>query len=202
MKRFTAVCLLITAFFVFSCSDSSNMQQLNPDQPILAFGDSLTFGYGAPQNKSYPAQLSRLIDIPVINAGINGELSKNGLARLEQLLELHDPQLLLLCHGANDMLRKSDLALMADNLRAMISMAQDRDIQVVLIAVPNTTLLLTPLKQYQQVADEMGIIVENDLLADVLSRPGLHSDLIHPNAAGYQQMAEVIAQLLADKGAI
>ncbi len=203
MKRFTAASFLLSMFFVFSCSDYSNMlQPLNPDQPILAFGDSLTFGYGAPADKSYPAQLSRLINRPVINAGINGELSKNGLARLEQLLEQHQPQLLLLCHGANDMLKKSDLSLMADNLRAMISMAQERDIQVVLIAVPNTTLLLTPLKQYQQVADEMNIIVENNVLSDVLSKPGFHSDLIHPNALGYRQIAEVIAQLLTDKGAI
>ncbi|WP_019613422.1 GDSL-type esterase/lipase family protein [Psychromonas ossibalaenae] len=199
MAKYLSPLLLL----LFSCSDSSNMlQPLNPERPILAFGDSLTFGYGAPENKSYPAQLSTLINMPVINAGINGELSKNGLARLEQLLELHDPQLLLLCHGANDMLQKSNLSLMADNLRAMITMAQERDIQVVLIAVPNTTLLLTPLKQYQQVGDEMNIIVENDLLSNVLSKPGFHSDLIHPNALGYRQIAEAIAQLLTDKGAI
>ncbi|MFT6985007.1 MAG: acyl-CoA thioesterase-1 [Psychromonas sp.] len=190
-------------FILFSCSEPTNMlQPLNPSQPILAFGDSLTFGYGADTNQSYPAQLSKLINRRVINAGVNGELSGEGLLRLEKLLDRYKPQLLLLCHGANDLLQKADLEKMADNLKKMIKMAQDRDIQVLLIAVPNTSLLLTPLKQYQQVATQMNIVVENDLLADLLAQPELHSDLIHPNHLGYQKIAETIAQLLKKQGAI
>lgn len=202
MKTFKIACLLITQFFLFSCSETTMLQPLNQQQPILAFGDSLTFGYGAGTLQSYPAQLAELTNMNVINAGINGELSSEGVLRLESLLDKHKPQLLLLCHGANDMLQKLNLNKMADNLKAMIRLAQDRDIQVVLIAVPNTSLILKPLKQYQKVADEMNIIVENNLLADVLSNPKLHSDLIHPNASGYQKMAEKMALLLKEKGAL
>lgn len=202
MKTFKLILLLASQFFLFSCSETAMLQPLNQQQPILAFGDSLTFGYGANTSQSYPAQLSTLINKNVINEGINGELSAEGLLRLESLLDLHKPQLLLLCHGANDMLQKLNLSKMADNLKAMIQLAQDRDIQVVLIAVPNTSLILKPLKQYQQVADEMNIVVENNLIADVLSKPKLHSDLIHPNASGYKMIAEEIALLLKKRGAI
>lgn len=200
MKYIVIIPLII---FLFSCSEPKTMlQPLNDFQPILAFGDSLTFGYGAAKNESYPAQLSKIIDKEIINEGINGELSRNGLNRLEKILDKHQPQLLLLCHGANDMLQKRNLDNMADNLRAMILLAQQRDIQVVLFAVPNTTLLLSPIKQYQEVADEMNVIVDNELFADILKQPKLHSDLVHPNALGYRQIAERIAQLLADHGAI
>lgn len=199
----TSFLIVPLLLILFSCSDATEMlQPLNPDQPILAFGDSLTFGYGADKNQSYPAQLSKLLNREVINGGISGELSSEGLLRLAHLLDSYKPQLLLLCHGANDMLHKSDLDKMADNLKKMIKLAQDRDIQVVLIAVPNTNLLLTPLKQYQQVAKQMNIVLENDLLSDVLAQPKLHSDLIHPNYLGYQKIAESIAQLLKERGAI
>jgi len=204
MALFNTNSFIVPLFFIlFSCSEPANMlRPLNPDQPILAFGDSLTFGYGADKNQSYPAQLSRIINRKVINAGVNGELSGEGLLRLEKLLDLYQPQLLLLCHGANDLLQKSDLDKMADNLREMIKLAQDRNIQVLLIAVPNPGLLLRPLKQYQQIGKEMNVVVENDLLSDVLAKPKLHSDIIHPNHLGYQKMAETIAQLLKTHGAI
>ncbi|MGB5444185.1 MAG: GDSL-type esterase/lipase family protein, partial [Psychromonas sp.] len=129
MKR--TVFLLLVLVFLSACSDPA--QKLTPliqTRSILAFGDSLTFGYGATTEQSYPAQLSSLINVPVINAGISGELSEQGLKRLESLLELHNPQLLLLCHGGNDILKKRDLNVMADNLKEMIKLAQHREIPV------------------------------------------------------------------------
>jgi len=146
--------------------------------------------------------LSELSGLTVINAGINGELSIDGLNRLKSFLDEYKPQLLLLCHGANDMLQKKDLSEMSSNLEAMITMAQNREIQVLLIAVPNTNLTLTPIKQYQQVAQRMGIPLENELMSEILSQPSLHSDIVHPNAQGYQKMAEAIYQRLLSHGAL
>ncbi|MFT6925583.1 MAG: acyl-CoA thioesterase-1 [Psychromonas sp.] len=189
--------------FLLSCSEPTIMlTPLSQEQPILAFGDSLTFGYGASTTQSYPAQLSELINISIINAGINGELSRDGLARLDALLALHKPQLLLLCHGANDMIQKRDLTLMAENLKEMIGLARERKIQVVLIAVPRPGLILSPFAQYQQVADDMRVVIENDIITDTLQQPKYHSDLIHPNGLGYQQIAQAIANLLEKHGAL
>lgn len=180
----------------FGLFGSPMLKELDQHSPILAFGDSLTFGFGAPTQHSYPTVLNKLIGIPVINAGISGELSQDGLKRLEKLLDRLQPQLLLLCHGANDMLQKRDMQEMKTNLEAMILLAQERGIQILLISVPNTNLLLTPLKQYQEVADKMEIPLENELIADILRKPALHSDIIHPNALGYQKMAEGLYQKL------
>ena len=197
------VTILVLSISLFSCSESNTMlKPLNNTQSILAFGDSLTFGYGANLDQSYPTQLSKLIDIDVINEGINGEVSKRGLARLEALLASHQPQMLLLCHGANDMLQKQDLARMKNNVKAMIKLAQDRDIQVVLIAVPSVGLLLTPLKEYQEIADEMHVTLANDILSDVLGNRKMHSDVIHPNALGYKEIAIQLQTLLKQQGAL
>jgi len=203
MKRRIFCLPSIALAFLLSCSEPDVMlAPLSQEQPILAFGDSITFGYGALAEQSYPAQLSELINISVINAGVNGELSSRGLARLEALLELHKPQLLLLCHGANDMLQKRDLKLMAGNLKEMIRLAKERNIQVVLLAVPRPGLILSPLEQYQQVADAMQVVIENNIISNVLQQPKYHSDMIHPNALGYQKIARAIADLLDKHGAL
>ncbi len=128
----------------------------------------------------------------MINAGVNGELSAAGVTRLKRLLNTYNPQLLLLCHGGNDILQKGDLNKMADNLSAMITLAQNKGIQVILIAVPRVSLLLSAAQQYQQVADEKQVVIDNELLAELLKQPALRSDLVHLNASGYQQMAEIL----------
>tara|TARA_R110001583_G_scaffold28426_3_gene100903 strand:- start:17735 stop:18337 length:603 start_codon:yes stop_codon:yes gene_type:complete len=198
-KLLFLVPLLLT---LLACSENPVLSKLNHTDKILAFGDSLTFGYGASREQSYPAVLSQLSGLNVINEGISGELSSEGLKRLEKLLDTHNPELLLLCHGANDMLKKRNLDNMANNLEAMIELAQQRDIEVLLIAVPSATLFLKPLEQYQQVADKMKVPLNNDLIADILGQPALHSDIIHPNALGYRKMAEGIHQDLQSLGAL
>ncbi|MEH6453726.1 MAG: GDSL-type esterase/lipase family protein [Psychromonas sp.] len=201
MKYLLISITLLTALFACSNSDIK-LKELNQQQPILAFGDSLTFGKGATASQSYPAQLSDLLNIEVINKGVNGELSKDGLQRLALLLDKYDPQLLLLCHGGNDLIKKQDLNKLSDNLKDMIKLAKERDIQVVLIAVPKPSLILSPLKLYKEVADEMQVAIENEVISDVLQQQNLHSDMAHPNDLGYEKIAQAIYQLLQENGAL
>ncbi|TEW56102.1 arylesterase [Psychromonas sp. RZ22] len=193
---------LLFCFLLTACGSSEKLTPLNHTQPILAFGDSLTFGYGAKKNQSYPAQLSKLLNIDVINEGISGETSDRGLKRLASLLDRYQPQLIILCHGANDMLQKQSLQVMKNNLSQMIAMAQERDIQIVLISVPEASLFLPDLIQYQELSEQYNIPLENDIIKDVLKKPSLRSDMIHPNAQGYGLIAQAIYKLLEDNGAL
>ena len=169
---------------------------------ILAFGDSLTFGTGARPEESYPAALERLIARKVVRAGVPGEVTGQGLARLPEALEEFAPQLLILCLGGNDMLRHGDEATAVANLRAMIRLAQDKGAAVVLLAPPRPSLLSAAPEFYTTLAQEFRIPLEAEVLPAVLSDRSLKSDLIHPNAKGYARIAEQLAKLLKDAGAL
>lgn len=182
-------------------SEHPTLTRLAADATILAFGDSLTKGTGG-GDASYPAELARLTGRTVVNAGIPGELSTDGLQRLPQVLESTQPQLMILCHGGNDLLRRKDIKLAAANLRSMISLAHSRNVDVLLVGVPKPGLLLGTADFYPQVAAATGVPVETDILADILSNPSYKSDPIHPNARGYLRMAEAIYVLMKNAGAL
>ncbi|MDD2382816.1 MAG: arylesterase [Sulfurospirillaceae bacterium] len=169
------------------------------DTKVLAFGDSLTFGYGVSRDKSYPSVLANLLHTEVINEGISGEMSEQGLLRLPAVLEKYKPNILVLCHGANDILRKRDLVKMKENLSKMITMAQEKGIYVLLVGVPTNELLTFSVPSlYYDVAQSHGIEIEDKALSEILGNDTLKSDQVHPNEQGYRMMALNIAQLLSD----
>jgi len=191
------VLILLTA-----CSDDAKLQPLDSNATILAFGDSLTYGTGSSRNKAYPAILKNLIKRKVINAGVPGEISENGLRRLPKLLTSHHPDLIIICHGGNDILRKLDLTKTQKNIQQMIDLARNNNTQVVLIGVPAFSLFLSKVAIYQKLAQQNNVPIDNNSLADILKNNSLKSDYIHPNSKGYQQLAENLSLLLKSHGAI
>ena len=137
----------------------------------------------------------------MVNAGVPGEISAEGARRLPALLDEHEPDLLLLCHGGNDILRKLDRQQLRDNLLRMYEAANQRGVKVMLIAVPQPGLLLNDAGFYQQLADELKIPLVADVLSGILKDNRYKSDPIHPNGAGYRKLAEAVAERLKGLGA-
>lgn len=184
------------------CGQKAKLPPLAADAVVLAFGDSLTYGTGAREEESYPAQLAQLLGRKVVRDGIPGEVSGAGLKRLPAALEEHQPRLLILCHGGNDFLQRLPRAQAAENVRAMIRLARDRGIDVVLIGTPEPGFTVTPPEFYGDIAKEFRIPYEGSVLGKILRDASLKSDQVHPNAQGYRFMAERIAELLRKSGAI
>jgi len=174
---------------------------LTPDNTILTAGDSLTYGFGAPAKRSYPDYLKVLTGVNVVNVGLNGETSSEGLTRLPILLKTYHPRLTILCYGGNDVLQKRSMKELKENLRKMIQIIKNSGSDVLLIAVPNITLFgLDPLDLYEEVADETNTPFLSGVLSEILSDPSLKSDQIHPNADGYQKMAKAVYDALKKYG--
>lgn len=193
---------LVLACLLAGCSDAPELAPLSPDAVVLAFGDSLTYGTGADRDAAYPAVLSGLIDRRVINAGVPGEETDAGLARLPRVLDEHQPALVIISHGGNDMLRKRDPAQTEANLRAMVALADERGAQVVLVAVPAPGITLAPPDFYAEIAADYNLALEDSAWRDILRRRELKSDSVHPNGEGYQHFARAIHELLTESGAL
>ena len=201
--RVRVAALAVVVIALAGCGGGApRLSKLPADAVVLAFGDSLTFGTGAQPEAGYPAVLEKLIARKVWSAGVPGEVSAAGLARLPAALEYYRPRLLILCHGGNDFLRKLGDAQAAENLRAMIRLAKQRGIDVVLIAVPKPGLFPSPPDFYADVAKEFGLPYEDAALKAILRDNELKSDLAHPNAKGYARLAEAVAALLKKSGAL
>jgi lysophospholipase L1-like esterase len=206
LKKYNTLTFLLLAIIVgiglTACSTQPKLPALSNDAVIVAFGDSLTFGTGSEPAESYPAVLEKMIGRRVVNSGVPGEVTGDGLLRLPEVLEREKPALLLLCHGGNDQLRRLNQQQAANNIREMIRLAQKREVAIVLIAVSAPELSLLPPSMYREIAKELSIPVEEETLSSILANNSLKSDYIHPNAAGYHRLAESIATLLHKSGAI
>lgn len=191
------ISIALVSFLLSGCSKPS-IPAVTAETIVLAFGDSLTAGYGVSDDESYPTLLQDLLGCEVINAGISGQDTAQGLRRLPEELEEYQPDLVILCMGGNDMLRKYPEAQTQNNLKEMIELIRAAGAEVVLIGVPKPGLLLSVPGFYETIAKEYDLPYDDSLLVHILSKNTLKSDHIHPNEAGYQLMAERIHELIQD----
>jgi lysophospholipase L1-like esterase len=184
---------------IASCSQrKSRGQAVPPGAMVLALGDSLTFGTGATPETSYPAVLAGLSGWKVVNAGVPGDTSAQALERTPALLQVHQPVLVLLSVGGNDLLRGLPEADTRANLQRICELARDAGSQVLLIAVPRPSAvgafvgLLSDHPMYAEVAAALQLPLQAQGWATVLADQSLRSDRIHANARGYAQMARSV----------
>jgi acyl-CoA thioesterase-1 len=180
---------------------------------IVALGDSLTAGHGVDENQNYPSKLQRRIDSAgykyrVINAGISGDTSAQGLDRIEPVIALH-PAIVIVELGANDGLRGLPIEATRRNVAAVVSRCQSAGAKVVLAGMevppnygPQYTSAFRNL--FKNVANEYHAALIPFFLEGVGGYPELNQeDGIHPTAEGYDIVVEnvwkVLKPLLAAK---
>lgn len=174
---------------------------------VIAFGDSLTAGYGIGQDEAYPAALQTLIDAEgypyeVINAGVSGDTSAGGVRRLDWVLEDRDVAAIILELGANDGLRGLPPSEMAKNLNIIIDEAQAREIPVLLAGLSvgdadSSRFVREFVEAYEQVAAERDVTFMPHFLDNVAGVEELNqADGSHPNAAGARIVAENVWEYL------
>lgn len=170
---------------------------ISPSTVIVAFGNSLTAGVGAgARSASYPALLQSRLGCRVVNAGVSGEETSAGLKRLPTVLKAQEPDVVILCHGGNDMLGRKNEDALESNLDRMISLARRSGADVILVGVPKPGLTLRVPRLFHELAAKHHIPIEAEALPHILSNRSLKSDLIHANAAGYKYLAKAIQDLI------
>ncbi len=195
LLRLAVITLLLA---LAACGGKPKESPLPAGTKVLALGDSLTAPHGVRPGEDWPTLLAQKTGWQVINGGVSGNTSADALARLPALLEEHQPQLVLVTLGGNDMLRKLPAEQTVANLGRMIDMARDKGAKVVLLATPKPSLAgavfnsLSPPDYYAEIAKERKLPLIEDAIPKVLSDTNLKGDQIHPNAAGHAKLGELI----------
>ena len=182
------------------------------DPVILAFGDSLTAGFGVPEKDSYPARIQEILKkngFPhkVVNAGVSGDTTAGGLRRISWLMQ-HEPQIVILALGANDGLRGLPVSEMRSNLGKIIQRCREGNAKVLLVGMkmpPNYGKEYTeefnavyPLLAKKYDTPLIPFLLEGIAAKKEYTRP----DGIHPLAEGYEIVAATVwkhLQLLLQK---
>lgn len=156
---------------------------------IVAFGDSLVAGVGAPAAENFVARLAVMLGEPIVNLGVAGNTTRDGLARLDAV-KAENPRLVLVLLGGNDFLRKLPAEETFANLRKIILEIQKEGAVVVLLGVRGGLLTDGYEKEYRKLAKTTGSLYVPDVLDGLFGKTEYMSDSIHPNSAGYKIIAE------------
>lgn len=178
---------------MFGCGSKETVT-IGRDSVIVAFGDSLTQGVGVSISESYPSQLESLLGVKVVNSGISGQTSQQGLVRIDAVLNQYMPDVIIICYGGNDVLQRKSKSELTNNLGQIIQAAKQKGIEVILVAVPDFGLRLSPMDLYRQLASEHDVVLIEDTLSDLLSNSSMKSDRVHLNDKGYKALATKLAE--------
>lgn len=210
MTRCCVLAGLCAAFMVVlvGCGGAgpSDFDPLPRTATVLAFGDSVTHGTGATRGEDFPARLADITGWRVVNDGVPGDRADTARERLGPSLREHEPDLVMIGLGGNDFLRQRAASAVKEDLRAMIHEVREQGAQPLLIGVPSVSAFAAATGRvrddgiYDELAREEDVPLIGGVLSGVLSRSDLRADRIHPNAAGYRQMAEHIAESLEGLG--
>lgn len=216
--RFTGfISFMFLAAFALACSDSSvfSGRTYDTERPlvypevaksrpkILAFGDSLTAGFGLAETESYPYLLQEKLraagyDYEVINAGVSGDTTLGGLERIDWALEQENLEILILELGANDLMRGVPVAKIESNLDRMLVKAKAKNIKILLCGMlaPPTAgadYQRAFINIFPDLATKHGVAYLPFLLEGIAMKRELNqADGIHPNAEGTKIMTENI----------
>jgi acyl-CoA thioesterase I len=189
-----AAVIAIVAAWLFWPSKYARVANLDSrGANVIAFGDSLTAGYGAKEGEDYPSRLAALLGTTVINAGVSGDTTAAALARVQADVLEQNPRIVIVGLGGNDFMQGVPLSATENNLREIVRTIRGAGAMVVLLGFRFPSLGASFEKMYERVAKEERCLLIPDLLDGILSNPSLKSDEIHPNARGYQMMAERVA---------
>lgn len=198
---FFVVFLLIIGSIIFKNNQQWNykVQTIAENAKVVAFGDSLTYGYSLSEGQDYPTQLASLMggSYHISNYGINGNTTQDGLERVREMLEKEKPELVILGLGGNDILKNVNRTETVRNLEEMIEIIQNHNAQVVLLPVPNFNMFgnITGLKDaefYQTVSENKKVPMIENVFSELLSQKKYKVDLIHLNKEGYGLVAKKI----------
>ena len=190
MKKFF---IFIFLFCLCSCNKITNYPP--KEGPIIAFGDSITYGYGVKTEDAYPALLAKMWNREVINLGVSGDTSLDGFARKEDLKPLN-PSFVLIEFGGNDFLKKVPKTQTKKALEDIVNYVHSIGAVAVLVDTGGPGPMGSYTKINRQIAKEKKTLYVEGIMENIFTNRTLKADTIQPNEKGHQIIAQKIDKIL------
>lgn len=190
--------LICTVAFIsfFAFKEKQKITNFPPKQgPIVAFGDSLIEGVGASAGVDLASILSQKIGEPIINLGVAGENSREGLARIDEVLALK-PKIVLVLFGGNDFMQQIPKHETFPNIDEIVTKIQDSGAIVILLGIRGGLITDNYEKNFEKIAEARGALYVSDVLRGLFGNKEYMDDPVHPNNLGYRKIAERVYPVL------
>lgn len=200
MPWVVAALFLVTAswWFMSGGQSVSSFKNYPPrNETIVAFGDSLVQGVGATEGNDLFSQVSKLTGKRIINKGVSGDTTRDGLARINEVLDLN-PGVVVVLLGGNDYLRQIPKEETFKNLRTIIAQIQGSGAVVIIAGVRGGLLSDYFQAEYKKLVREYHAGYVSNVLKGIIGHERYMADPIHPNDVGYARIAERIAPLIIE----
>ncbi len=191
----TGLLLILFTYFFFRPMHITNYPP--KEGPIVAFGDSLVEGVGAGESENFVSLLSLKIGEPIVNMGVSGNTTRDGLARIEKVIALK-PRIVIVLLGGNDALRRIPQEETFQNLRSIIARLQGEGSVVVLLGIRGGIIIDGYDTQFKALAEETGSVYVEDVLSGIFGKNELMADRLHPNKEGYKIIADRVYEEMID----
>jgi lysophospholipase L1-like esterase len=194
LAAIAALLIVIASWLAWRHFSIGNVRNLDSrGTNVIAFGDSLTAGYGASAGEDYPTRVAAATGVTIINSGVSGDTTETAMARLDTDVLAHDPRIVIIGLGGNDYLQGVSISTTEANLRKIVEKVDGAGAMVILLGFRFPSINADYEAMYKRIGhDEQCLFVAN-VLSGILTNPQLKSDEVHPNARGYQLMADRVA---------
>jgi len=192
------VIVAVVAWVVFGGEKSKITNYPSDGINIIAFGDSLIEGVGASEGNDFISLLSREIGQPIINVGISGNTTRDGLKRIGKDVLSKDPKIVIISLGGNDYLKRVPKDETFENLENIITQIQNKGAVVLLLGVRGGILRDNYEKDYRNTAERLGAGYVENILDDIIGDTSLMYDALHPNDTGHKIIADKILPVLQE----
>ncbi len=183
----------LVCFFVFTgCSPKTADVTAEPklENTLVCFGDSLTKGTGSENGETYPYFLQKLTNLTVVNAGVHGDTSQQGLDRIDDIFQFK-PFMVLVEFGANDFFKKIPIETTKQNIEKIIDKIQATGAVAVILCTEDNQLPELH-KALVEIAKDKRAPLIPGILNEIWPDRALFADQLHPNSQGYKLVAEKV----------
>lgn len=185
--------ILTSTLFFFS----KHKNIVNDTRPIVFFGDSLTAGQGAGAGEDFPSLIGKALNVPILNVGVSGNTTRDALLRISEDVLSQNPSIVVIELGGNDLLDRVNVEVTKKNFDLILSKIKPTGAKIVILGVKFFLFQQKYETDWQSLAKKYNATYVPDIFEGVITDQSLKFDDIHPNAKGYQKIAEKLIPIIA-----